>query len=127
MTSRRLRIGSLLAIAALLFSQLALSAHGCDRVTRHSPACEEMAPAQDDESTAHHPSTTTPSTLCMKHCEDGKADVAKPVAPIALALATISIPLPMLVPIATSQRSVTPPTPYPPPPSFAARSAALRI
>ena len=117
--TRSVRLAAaLLAILSIAFSQLALSAHGCERMTQHSSDCEKMAPANGQ----------APSNLCLKHCEDAKAslDVAK-LAPIALALASISIPLPVLVPLAGPQRSVTPPTPYPPPPSFAARSAALRI
>ena len=117
--SRSVRfVAALAAIFAIAFAQLALAAHGCARIAQHSPDCAKMAMPNGD----------APSSLCLKHCEDGKAsvDVAKPLAPVAVA-SIVSIPLPALVPIASAQRTVSPASPYPPPPSFAARSAALRI
>jgi len=117
--NRSLRlIAALLAILSIAFSQLALSAHGCERMTQHPVDCEKMAPANEQ----------APSNLCLKHCEDGKAslDVAK-LAPIALSLAVLSIPLPPVAHSGISHRFVSPAVPHPPPDTFAARSAALRI
>ncbi len=110
-------LAALAAIAALLFSQLALAAHACERVARHSPECGQTAPVNDE----------APSNLCMKHCQDGKAsvDMAKPLTPIASSASIVSIPLP--APAFSAQRPVSLAIPHPPPPTFAARSSALRI
>jgi hypothetical protein len=67
------RLAALFAIAALVFSQALMAAHGC---VIAAPADAAVAPC-------HEPVEPAPDALCKVHCEAGTqtVDQAKPLAP----------------------------------------------
>ena len=77
-------VAALLAIASLLFAQLAISAFACpgaEAMVRSAPAMDmpgcDMAPAQRDQ-----------SPLCQAHCFQGDSSIQKPLA-VAAGMAAI--------------------------------------
>ena len=121
MISRTRRLSTaLVAMFALLMSQLALSAHACG--TMASPAsivADSQVPC---------PESMVTSNLCDQHCQLGSAafDHGKPLPALDVTLATaLRIDQPYLVPV-LSRRSPRemPPPPEPPP---AIRFSILRI
>src|SRR5258708_34368910 len=99
--TRRIRIfASLIAAAALLFSQLAVSAYACPM---EAPA-QAAAPGDCDEALAN-------PNLCERHCDYGSAslEAAKPVQASPMAVdAGLRIPLPAL-----SGTPIRRPSPHP--------------
>ncbi|WP_147652644.1 hypothetical protein [Vulcaniibacterium gelatinicum] len=74
---------SLVAIAALLWSQLAFAAHGPCLVSAMSPAADEVAAAQAVPGACEHaaptPAERIKHTICLAHCSQGgiTSDVAR--------------------------------------------------
>jgi hypothetical protein len=76
------RIAALLALCALAFSQLALSAHTCHG-TAHVPASpasatEPAAPCEGMQGPMDHE-----ANVCDQHCQYGHANVDKVLSPVA--------------------------------------------
>ena len=84
MVRRQRLFASIFAALAIVFAQLAVAAHWCDRV-------QPAAPAQETEVIAHQtgcheaavPDTDTNGNLCQAHCLYGSAsvDTGSAVAP----------------------------------------------
>jgi len=76
------RIAALLALCALAFSQLALSAHACHRTTHDAgssaPATTPAVPCEDMQGPMDGD-----SNVCDQHCQYGHANVDKAQAPVA--------------------------------------------
>lgn len=74
MTRRPRSLAALLAAFALVFAQLAVSAHACEarestapgEVTAHQEGCHEMAPADQAPASGN---------VCFEHCQYGDASV----------------------------------------------------
>ena len=121
MISRTRRLSTaLVAIFALLMSQLALSAHACGTMASStSVVAESQGPC---------PGSMDTSNLCDQHCQFGDSvmEHGKPLPALDVTLMTaLRIDQPYLVPV-LSRRSLRemPPPPEPPP---AIRFSVLRI
>jgi hypothetical protein len=68
---------SLIAIASLVFAQLAISAFACPGM----PAVAAAAPAMDMPGCDMDPAEREPSLLCQAHCLQGDTSAPKPLAP----------------------------------------------
>jgi hypothetical protein len=120
MTRRPRPLAALLAVFALLFAQLAVSAHACEprespvrgEVTADQEACHEMAPADQAPAT---------DNVCFEHCQYGDASVDNsPPAPAAVDSSGPVLRLAQVVPAAASLRPAwrLAPAAAPPPPAI---------
>jgi len=117
--NRRSRFAAaLIAIAALLFSQLAVSAFACPGLGDMNAAMQAMA--SDD-------AAQVDANLCMRHCDEGaKAlDAAKPVAALPPALAPVLRLVTIAAPRAPAVHVATASFAGPAPPFL--RTTVLRI
>lgn len=120
MTRRPRALAALLAVFALVFAQLAVSAHACEQrespapgeVTTHQEGCHEMAPADQAPAT---------DNICFEHCQYGDASVDNsPPAPAAVDSAG---PVLRIVQVAHASADLRPawrlaPAAAPPPPAI---------
>jgi hypothetical protein len=118
MTRRSRFLTAIAAAAALLFSQLAVSAYSCPKDAPSVAA----APEGCDESMGN-------ANLCQSHCEYGSAsfDAAKPLqAPQTAILPALRIPLPDVT-VASLPAPAPRVAPGPSPPTPLSRFTVLRI
>jgi hypothetical protein len=120
MTRRPRSLAAVLAAFALVFAQLAVSAHACElrgspvrsEVTTHHEGCHEMAPADQAPAT---------DNVCFEHCQYGDASVDNsPPTPAAVDSAG---PVFRLAPVTQAPADLRPawrlaPAAAPPPPAI---------
>lgn len=120
MTRRPRPLAALLALFALVFAQLAVSAHACEflaspaqgEVIAHHEGCHEMVPADQAPAT---------DNVCFEHCQYGDASVdSSPPVPAAV---DSSGPVFRIVPVAHASADLRPawrlaPAAAPPPPAI---------
>ena len=120
MTRRPRVLAALLAAFALVFAQLAVSAHACElrespargEVTAHNEGCHEMAPAEEAPAT---------DNVCFEHCQYGDASVDNsPPAPPAVDSAGPVLRLAQVAPASAGLRPAwrLAPAAAPPPPAI---------
>lgn len=120
MTRRPRPLAALLAVFALVFAQLAVSAHACEpreskapgEVTAHHEACHEMAPEDQAPAT---------DNVCFEHCQYGDASVDNsPPAPAAVDSAGPVLRLAQVAPASAGLRPAwrLAPAAAPPPPAI---------
>jgi hypothetical protein len=115
------RICAYLAIAALTFAQLAISAYACPMNIAESASYASDSSGDDCEMSGS-------SNLCERHCDYGASSVqASPVPAIApqVVLSPLRIPAFVALSFHTSAREFLPPSRIEPPPLV--RFGVLRI
>ncbi len=121
MTRRPRPLASLLAVFALVFAQLAVSAHACEprespargEVIAHHEACHEMAPEDREPASGN---------VCFEHCQYGQASFDNtPTAPAAIDMAGPSLRIDLLAPASSADSRPDwrfAPATAPPPPAI---------
>ena len=121
------KVFSILAIAAVLFAQLAVSAYACPMQTAlvncTDMQMEAAATAGDDDPVAQ-------PALCLKHCQNEQQNRGDPDAPLAsVALApAFTLPLPQVASSSTIAATLFAPSlQHPISPTLAIRHCCFRI
>ncbi len=120
------RIISLFAIAALLFTQLAVSAYACPMLMQSLGDQDEAVSAS--ASTSDELDVPQPG-LCQKHCQNEQQNVGDSVAPlshVALAPAFV-VSLPVIQPVLPVSADLSPSLPHATSPPLSIRNCCFRI
>jgi hypothetical protein len=81
---RSLRLGSLVALAAMLFAQAALAIAACQIEAKPSRGAALAAAAEATAQLACHEHAPSSDALCLAHCQASDASLDKAQAPIVV-------------------------------------------